>query len=744
MRHLLTGLLAAILFIVLMSSPHLPAYVSPADSVVTYRDIGGITDAEKAAIAAMKDIKDIYYLGVCESQEAYFLQDGSLAGFALDLCVFLSHMFEINIKPVIVDNGVILSKLREGEIDFVEGAFYEDDHHTSRPIAWHTLYAYSHVSADRITTEEALKGLRVGFLEGSGTLEAITNKAYDINFTTVDVEDYIAAAQMIRDGSIDTFIDESIADLFFDDYADICSTQIFKMVYSSVSIAAVNPDYDDLLSALDKFIARGGSERFHLLHKQYEYLFVKHKLSSLLTDQEKAYIDDLHERNDAVKVAYEHDNYPISFYNEEERDFQGIAVDVLERISDLTDIRFEPQKDNSSTWADIYRGLLTGETTMTTQLLRTREREGLFLWGKVPYARSRYVILSRDDYPKLTPYQVAWKTVGVISESANLEIYKRLFPEADNLRLYNLQSESLDALESGEIDLLMASEYDLLTQTNYREKPGFKINVALNAAMDSYFGFNQNETVLCSIMDKAQQFVDTSGIEDDWVSRHFDYSKTYAEEHANLLTFFLIIVFAILVLTVIFLINNVRLSGVLKKIASHDALTGIFNRRYFMEQAAIQIARSVRLKNECFVVMFDLDYFKKVNDTYGHAAGDKVLKEVAARIRKVIRPYDLFGRYGGEEFVLLMCDTDKENVINVTERIRQEVCKEPIIYENVTIGITASFGISRAAPVYNLNKAVRLADTALYVAKENGRNQVVFQELDTLPMTDEDLAENAI
>jgi diguanylate cyclase (GGDEF)-like protein len=292
--------------------------------------------------------------------------------------------------------------------------------------------------------------------------------------------------------------------------------------------------------------------------------------------------------------------------------------------------------------------------------------------------------------------------------------------------VYNTQFECLDALERGDIDLMIASDYALLTQTNYREKTGFKVNLVLNLPMTSNFGFSKSEAVLCSIIDKAQRFLSTNEIEINWTGRSFDYTKKLAEQRTRHLTIFLVIISCVLSVTIFVLIKNIKLTKVLNKIASHDALTGIFNRRYFLEQAKIQISRSLRLSKECFIILYDLDHFKRVNDTYGHSAGDTVLREIAQRIKKTIRPYDLFGRYGGEEFIMLMCDTDRENVINATERVRQVVCNKPVDHDGISIPTTASFGVACVHTEEELNEMIEFADEALYRAKNEGRNKVVY------------------
>lgn len=161
--------------------------------------------------------------------------------------------------------------------------------------------------------------------------------------------------------------------------------------------------------------------------------------------------------------------------------------------------------------------------------------------------------------------------------------------------------------------------------------------------------------------------------------------------------------------------------------ANTDALTGITNRRRFMELAPVHIDRALLEKKNAYVIMFDLDHFKSINDTYGHQAGDKVLKTVAQKVSSLIRNDDLFARYGGEEFVISITGVRKKAVVEITERIRQNICKEPVVFENMEIPVSASFGIA-AAKTNKISTVIAAADKALYIAKDKGRNRVIFNE----------------
>ena len=171
-----------------------------------------------------------------------------------------------------------------------------------------------------------------------------------------------------------------------------------------------------------------------------------------------------------------------------------------------------------------------------------------------------------------------------------------------------------------------------------------------------------------------------------------------------------------------------KLYDELEKIAKTDALTGIYNRRHFMELSLSALNKSKRSNEDCYIIIFDLDKFKNINDTYGHTIGDKVLFEAAERVKATVRPYDFFARYGGEEFIIFVSNTNDDDVMEITERLRLCLCKEVFDFGNVIITVSASFGVAYIAN-YDIETAIKNADDALYEAKATGRNKVVLHEI---------------
>jgi two-component system cell cycle response regulator len=164
--------------------------------------------------------------------------------------------------------------------------------------------------------------------------------------------------------------------------------------------------------------------------------------------------------------------------------------------------------------------------------------------------------------------------------------------------------------------------------------------------------------------------------------------------------------------------------------ATHDFLTGIWNRRAVLDLLHGEFERVRRSKGVFGVLMLDLDHFKKVNDTYGHLAGDSVLQEAGRRIQHAVRPYDWAGRYGGEEFLILLPECGKDEVQLCAERIRLAMSSEPILAEGTEIVITVSIGSVVVNPALQTEKdALSSADAALYQAKSQGRNRIVALEM---------------
>jgi len=187
------------------------------------------------------------------------------------------------------------------------------------------------------------------------------------------------------------------------------------------------------------------------------------------------------------------------------------------------------------------------------------------------------------------------------------------------------------------------------------------------------------------------------------------------------------------------LLENTQLYEEVHKLAITDSLTELHNRRHFRNLAQEEIKRANRYGRSLGVLMLDIDHFKRINDTFGHTFGDYVLKTVAEICKSALRNNDIIGRYGGEEFVVLLPETNTQNSFLAAERLRKNLLDTTIYKDDLSINITVSIGVhsvdyssyhnQKDAP--NLDKLIAAADEAMYKAKQAGRNSVVeFSKFD--------------
>jgi two-component system, cell cycle response regulator len=159
--------------------------------------------------------------------------------------------------------------------------------------------------------------------------------------------------------------------------------------------------------------------------------------------------------------------------------------------------------------------------------------------------------------------------------------------------------------------------------------------------------------------------------------------------------------------------------------ASHDSLTSLYNRLYFNEILNNEISRALRYKKDFVLVMFDIDHFKHVNDTYGHDVGDEVLIKISILIKQFLRNTDIFARWGGEEFMIFMPESNMENAFNKIETLREKI-QNTKLSSKIEESVTVSFGITEFEASDTKSSLLKRVDIALYNAKKNGRNRIEF------------------
>ena len=532
--------------------------------IKTYKDIPQITREEIAAIEALKQSRKHFVYGQTFGTEAFILPDGTHAGFSAKLCAFLSNFFGIEFMLKIYDRETLTSSIDDKTTDFTgdipltaERAYY-----MTHPIANRTKKIFSTASKD-IETESDINGLKIGFLGGPAEVDTVKKYYPNITFHVVSVDSNESAAKMLRSGAIDAFVSEGNSEPIFDTYEFIRAKNIFPLIHTPVSLATGNSDLQPIITAFDKYIAAGGSDVLSALYKKGEENYARHKLHSSFTEEEKAYLADLNAKNSVIKSLVGRDNYPISFFNSEKGELQGIALDVLAGISRLTDIRFE----TASTF-DLPRlktlELLSKEASLAlvAKSAHTLEQDSNFMFSDKPYSSGYYALLSKHNYPNQTASQVAKARVGTKKGSSFEKMYTTLFPDNNNVITYNTEEDVLRALVDNQIDLFVGFT---ILQSDSREYAPFKINLRSNTAIDWSIAFNKEDAILRAIINKAQRHVRTDLILTDWESKGHAYVQKMNEEASQ---YFIVITtalsFMLLVITSS-LLKNRKLNRDLEK-----------------------------------------------------------------------------------------------------------------------------------------------------------------------------------
>ena len=471
-------------------------------SIKTYTQIPGVTNAEKNAIEALKSFRKSFSFGSVPSTEAFILDNGKYAGFSTLLCELLSGLFGIPFVQEFYSWDELKSQLDSGVVDFTGELTPTPErrktYFMTHPIAERSLGVFiSEFSVKKIEEESDLEGLRIGFYEETITADSIRKAYPNLNFIELYLPDAREVARALEERTIDAFIFETVESYTFADYPFIRFREMLPMVYTPVSIATRKSELEPVISVVNKYVEAGGIDKLYELYRMGNVEYAKYAFKMILNDEERAYLSNMAASGKKVPIALEGDNYPISFYNNKERQFQGIAPDSLAEIGKLTGLEFEAVTGRNTLWVEIMEKLRTGEISLVSELQYTEERSGNFLFSD-PYFSAHYALLSKINYPKLEMFQVIRTKVGVMRGTAHVELYHMWFPDNNNLVLYNSsEGDGIRALETGEIDLYMASENLLLALRNYMEKPDFKANIIFSSPLlESLFGFNKNEELL--------------------------------------------------------------------------------------------------------------------------------------------------------------------------------------------------------------------------------------------------------
>jgi diguanylate cyclase (GGDEF)-like protein len=713
----------------------------------SFRDIPDVTESEIAAIEALQKKNISFVYGMMPTAEAFLAAEsgGEVKGYSALFCQWLTSLFQINFQPALYAWNDLIAGLEQKDISFTGDLMATEErqkvYFMTDAIAERSLTIFRMAGTPPLPQATASRPLRFAFLKNSAVFASIS-KAAETPFEPVFVDDFSAAYDVLASGKADAFFSASVSEAPLIAHGNVVSEIFFPLIHNYVSFSTQNSELAPIINVVQKALQHNSTRRYLAdLYQAGNDEYRQHKLFTQFNADELAYI----ESNKTVKFAAEIDNYPISFYNIHERVWQGVAHEVLAEVEKLTGLRFEIANSPDSSWVAVLGMLERGEVAMLSELVRTDEREGLFLWPETAIMRDRAVLMSRIDHPNIALNKVLNVRIGVVKNSAYAELFRRWFPNHPNVKEYNGMGQLLEALENDNIQMIMGRTNQFLNLVNYREILDYKINVAFDSYFNSFFGLHKDETVLRSLLDKSLRMIDMESISLNWAHKAHDYRAKVMEARLPWLIGAIVFSLITLILMLIMFHRN-RSEGkrlekkekkrtveiehqrkLLEYMSLTDSLTGLPNRRNFDMQLDIEWQIAIREKQTISFLMLDIDYFKNYNDMYGHQQGDEVLRIIAKIIEQTPkRPGDFVARWGGEEFAVLLSNTDTKGALKVAEAIRTNIEKTNLLVNGFATKLTVSIGVNTQSPEQDssLTSFISVADKELYKAKDSGRNRI--------------------
>jgi diguanylate cyclase (GGDEF)-like protein len=449
------------------------------------------------------------------------------------------------------------------------------------------------------------------------------------------------------------------------------------------------------------------------------FLFAATETPLSLTVEERAYLESRKVLRLGIGTAF----LPFMFVEGKGKDaavFKGIVSDYVDLLSERFGVRMEP------VFGIPFKKALemgrNGEIDVFPALAVTPERQRHFAYTK-PYISYPLVIVARDDVPFIGSVDdLNGKTIAVVKHLATYSKYVNDFPHVEmTFRFEKDLSSVLGAIANGDAD---ACVVNLAVASYYIAKFGW---ANLKVAAPTPWAENKlamavpkDRLILASILQKGLDsitFAEADEIRQRWIGLK---TASFADP-AFVRQMLIQGVLTVAVILGFVLLWNRRL----KRESRVDSLTGVNNHRHFFELMEKEVARANRYEQNFAVLALDLDHFKSINDTYGHDRGDAILKAVASAWTGTLRTNDILGRIGGEEFSILLPQTNKEQAVVAAGRLI-EATRELKIPDGKggSFGVTASIGV--ATPGKECWQSMSIcADKALYEAKNAGRDRVV-------------------
>ena len=447
-----------------------------------------------------------------------------------------------------------------------------------------------------------------------------------------------------------------------------------------------------------------------------------------LNKNEIAYLD-----TNVIKYCINPDGLPFEGINEK-GEHTGMSSDYYNLFEKMLSAKFELVKTKN--WNESINYIKEHKCDMLALGMETPERKK-YLNFTSSYLEVPLVVATRIEVPFINHIlDLEGEKVGIIKGDAFVKILRQKYPSLNIIEVEDI-NEGLDSVKNGQlfafIDTLASIGYEF--QQNYFGE--LKIAGKISENLKLSIAVIKEDKILLNILQKAVNNTTNEihrRIFNKWLpikyQKGMDYNLAWKISIAAIFLIILVIYWNRNIIKAYVLLKNAKKdieekNKLLEKLSITDELTKIYNRRKLDELLQSELNRCERFSHTFSVAILDIDHFKKINDTYGHQMGDKVLIEIADTLKTHMRKTDYVGRFGGEEFVIICPESDKNGIYKLMENIRKDIQN----HDFKGVGqVTASFGISILKEKDNIESLLKRADIALYQAKAAGRNKVVVYD----------------
>lgn len=409
---------------------------------------------------------------------------------------------------------------------------------------------------------------------------------------------------------------------------------------------------------------------------------------------------------------------------EENGKISGISIDFWNNIQKRLDLKSKFIIMNN--WSEVLEALKNKKADIILSSAKTKEREKYAIFSK-PYATFSIVIATRNNVGFIPSiYYLKGKKIAVGKNYSVDILLKRKYPFLKIIEVKNIKN-ALSLLSRGKVYAVVDVLPVIAYQINKYNFANLKISGKIDEVYNARIMVRKDYKILIPAINKAIDKItneEKKNFFNKWVAVHIQ--EGHELKYILSLSAIIILLIIIIIVWVIYLKKEIKkrniLEDQLERLATMDKLTSIYN-RYKMDlslEEQIEIAK--RYNRYLSLIFLDIDFFKNINDTYGHKVGDIVLVELSKLVLKTIRKSDIFGRWGGEEFLIILPETEKKEAIKLAEKLRKKI--ENYKFDKVDKTITCSFGVTSFIENDDIEKIMIRVDKNLYKAKQNGRNKV--------------------